>query len=278
MNKIFDFSRFGKLFVHDFRSAYAHFGIVVLILALVPHLSWLVDLTAGVNTWSNYATMEPMSRWMFISMAVTLAACMAPSRIYKNVNLEGKGNYFAMLPASLPEKYVSMLIYSFVLAPLAVCVGSVVVDTVLTLLPFGPYKEFIWKGWFLFWPTNDQFFNDSTVGSEIVFGQTQLIIVSILSSLLTMSVFLFTNTLFKKHKVNKTFQWIVLIVFVLILVFVPLWNHNYDAWLESLVPWVRAHSIEQLANIVFGIMTAVLAIADFLLLFFTYRRLKRMQY
>jgi len=278
MNKIFDFSRFGKLFVHDFRSAYAHFGIAVLILALVPHSSWLMGITAGVDTWSNVATMEPMSRWMFISMAVTLAACMAPSRIYKNVNLEGKGNYFAMLPASLPEKYVSMLIYSFVLAPLAVCVGSVVVDTVLTLLPFGPYKEFIWKGWFLFWPTNDQFFNDSTVGSEIVFGQTQLIIVSILNSLLTMSVFLFTNTLFKKHKVTKTFLWIALLGFVLMLGFVPLWNHNYDAWLESLVPWVRAHSIEQLANIVFGIMTAVLAIADFLLLFFTYRRLKRMQY
>lgn len=278
MNKIFDFSRFGKVFIHDFRSAYAQFGILVLILALLPHLGWLMGLTDGFKYWSNYFTLDPAMRYTIICMVTTLAACMAPSRIYKNANLTGKGNYFAMLPASLPEKYVSMLVWSIILAPLAVFAGSLVVDMVLTLLPFGPYRQYIWDGWFLFWQPNGPVYYDSVTGIEANMIQAQVNVITVLYTLMIPGIFLFTNTIFKKHKVTKTFLWMALIGFVLMITLVPIWNHNMDAWLEWLKPWVMEHSAKQLVNIVFWCMASVLAVIDFLLFFFTYRRLKRMQY
>ncbi len=266
MNKIFDFNRFGKVFVHDFHTAYAQFGTGILILMLVPQARWLFELTMGFSLWSDCVSVSAESRYVFISLATAWATVLAPSRIYKNANLAGKGNYFAMLPASLPEKYISMLIYSFVLVPLTVFVGAIVGDVVLTLLPFGPYKQFIWHGWSV-WPMGMGSF--TAVNTEF---SVEAWIIMFLSSLLPTSIFLFTNTLFKKNKVTKTILWGALICFVLMIIGVPVITNYASAWPDIF------YSYESWEHILFWITLILQLLANFLLLFFTYRRLKRMQY
>ena len=129
--KNFDFNRFKKVVVRDFHSAYNLYGLSLLIIMLVPAMLWMLEVAIGMGEGDS----SPFVRMRLINFLVYLAAIIAPLKIYGSCNLQGKGNYFAMLPASLGEKFWSMLLYSFVVSPLAVFVGSCAVDTLLTILP-----------------------------------------------------------------------------------------------------------------------------------------------
>ena len=131
--KNFEFNRFNKVVVRDFHNTYSLFGMSMLIIMMIPAFVWLMGLAV------NDSVVEVWNRRNFISMAVYLTAAISSMKIYGSCNLVGKGNYFAMLPASLCEKFTSMVLYCFVVCPLVVFVGSIAVDTILTLLPFGSY-------------------------------------------------------------------------------------------------------------------------------------------
>ena len=70
---------------------------------------------------------------------------VTPSRMYRTCNLQKEGIYYAMLPASKLEKYLSMLLFTIVVCPLLCFLGGMVLDYFLTLLPFGPYNKWLWQ-------------------------------------------------------------------------------------------------------------------------------------
>lgn len=265
MNK-FNFNRFGKVFVRDFHNTYSLFGMSLLIIMLIPLIVWLFSL----------AVRDPMvavwSRRNFIHLAVILTAAISSMKIFNSCNLVGKGNYFAMLPASLGEKFSSMMIYSMVVCPLVVFVGAVAVDTLLTALPFGSYKAYLWQT--PEWMNYSIGFNFATSFKGCVLIVMKIITVA--------SLFMLANTIFKKNKFIKTILWLALIGFLLILIIAPIMNHiNWDEhwdWFVKIGEWLKIKSQEQLLRLFFWSQMALCAVLTFIFSFITYRRLKRMQY
>lgn len=204
MNNTFEWQRFCQVVKKDFRSLWNLYGITMLIITLVPIALWIL-----VALFSD-AELPTAARGWEIYVLVALATIMAPSRLYRTANLQNQGIYFAMLPASKLEKFLSMLLYTIIVCPVLVLAGSIVLDTLLTLLPFGPYRHYLWE----LYPasTEVEIWDDMPVWFGINFA---------LGCIVTPITFLFTNTIFKKHKVTKTILWLMLINFVATLFILP---------------------------------------------------------
>ncbi|MBQ6096486.1 MAG: hypothetical protein IJK99_01950 [Bacteroidales bacterium] len=267
MNK-FNFNRFGKVVVRDFHNTYSLFGMSMLIIMMIPAFVWLMGLAV------NDSVVEVWNRRNFISMAVYLTAAISSMKIYGSCNLVGKGNYFAMLPASLCEKFTSMVLYCFVVCPLVVFVGSVAVDTILTILPFGPYKEFLWQV-----PDWMKTIGDIGYVFSTGFSGYVLIAFEIFS---VASLFMLANTIFKKNKFIKTILWLMLIIFALIIIIVPIMNNinwlNDWNWLVKIAEWLGIKSQETFMHFIYWSRLLGNAVVTSIFSFIAYRRLKKMQY
>ena len=266
MNK-FNFNRFGKVVVRDFHNTNSLFGMSMLIIMLIPAFVWLTG-------WAFKApSVDVFTRRSFIELAVYLTAAIASMKIYNSCNLVGKGNYFAMLPASLCEKFTSMALYSFIVCPLVVFVGSTLVDIILTVLPFGPYKEYIWQA-------PDWLRQMNTLGGYTTgFGAFVLLIFKIFA---VSSLFMLANTIFKKNKFVKTILWLMIIVFALIIIIVPIMNHiNWPEgwnWIIKIGKWLGVQSEEHLLRLFYWGRLLLFAAMTFIFSLVTYHRLKKMQY
>ena len=244
MNKTFDWSRFGKLVRKDFSNIWQNAGTSLLIITLLPILAWL--LWWALSGIEEMPAIAPEVRWCFIAGSVLLAAIVSPSRMYRTANLQKEGIYFAMLPASKLEKYLSMLLFTIVVCPLLCFLGGMVLDYFLTLLPFGPYNKWLWQTDYLA-QTLDAYralvagdYPDADKNLILLVNNLtpwKVILYALLCYLNYVALFLFTNTIFKKHKVLQTLLWTWLISFVLNIILTPIMgammiNGN---WIEELL-------------------------------------------
>lgn len=281
MNNTFDWNRFCKVVHKDLRNLWPSFGTTMLILVALPFALWLLLLVLGGSDISMPADV----RLIIIEYLAMFAALMAPSRLYRTWNLRGEGIYFAMLPASKLEKFVSALIYCLVVCPLAVYLGGLALDMVLTALPVGSWQSWIWQGTGGFPFTVDfSILADFGGGEEdqILRYYGSLWFVSILLGHIgSVLLFMFTSTLFKRHKVLQTFLWLYLIQFVLTLILIPVFialaTHAADLaeWLSSLFlrydeEWIAQRFL--FCTIALGVME--IALFGWL----SWRRLNRMPY
>lgn len=268
MNK-FSFNRFQKVVVRDFHNTLSLYGMSMLVMMLVPSAIWLIGLVFGLN-YADADGTDLVMRHMVVIIMAYLAAAIAPLKIYNSCNLRGKGNYFAMLPATLGEKFCSMLLYCFIVSPLAVFCGAYLVDTLLTLLPFGPNKDFLWN--------EPQWLN--SLGEEINFGLPRIVLIFATQIFSYSAVFMFANTIFKKHKFIFTVLWLMLIGYVVSIISIPILMHVdwSGSFMATIAKWVENTSPDKVLSIItwIGMLLNVLIAAVFS--FFTYRRLKKMQY
>ena len=276
MNNTFDWNRFTKVVGKDCRNLWPMFGPTMLILAALPFALWLLLLVTGAD-----AHMPADIRlWMICCLAM-IAALMTPSRLYRTMNLRNEGIYYAMLPASKLEKYLSMLLYTFIVCPLLVYIGSLLLDVVLTILPIGPYKNWIWEGRMGF-PLPLSFGDLPRMefpGAEN-FPAGWFVVSSLTSYIASTAIFVFTATVFKKHKVLFTLLWLYLIQFVLSIAAIPVgismsMSPDMMEWLyDSFHDW----SSQQAVNLLFGSLVAFNLLLGGVLLWLTRRRLNRMPY
>ncbi|MBQ0160897.1 MAG: hypothetical protein MJZ99_05965 [Bacteroidales bacterium] len=213
MNNTFDWNRFGKILRKDITDIRHRFGVTMLIMALLPMAVWII--WGLINNVEYICGVSPFVRWGVMLMVSVLAAMVAPSSIYGNCNQKEGGVYFAMLPASKLEKFLSMLIVSILVCPLMTLCGSLVVDVILTLIPFGPYEEWIWNMVINLDMPKDQ------VDPELQYllNPGLWILLYAMELLSWGATFIFTNTIFKRHKFWKTILWIWIISFALQIVF-----------------------------------------------------------
>ncbi len=143
MNNKMDWSRFKKLVAMDARGLWPRYGWGMLTMTLLPMIGWGLSIVFGALTGQEVTTF-PEWRWVKILGVGLLVSIVAPSVMFGPCNVPKKGIYYAMLPASHMEKYLSQVLFCIIVCPL-LCIGAgVVVDILLTLLPFGPYKDYIW--------------------------------------------------------------------------------------------------------------------------------------
>ena len=279
MNNTFDWQRFCLVVKKDLHNLWPMFGTTMLILAVLPFAVWLFMLVLNID-----ASMPPDFRLIMIEGVATIAALMAPSRLYRTWNLRNEGIYYAMLPASKLEKFCSALLFSLIICPLAVFLGSMALDLFLTLLPFGPWRDWLWQGMMGFpFTTNMSFFEnpafaDEGTGVFLHFG-TLWVVGLWTGYICSVLMFVFTSTLFKKHKVLQTILWLYLIEFVLSILFIPISAAVVASGnLENLGAWIDSFDPEVVMNTLYwtGIAFNVLLIALFGWL--SWRRLKKMPY
>lgn len=272
MNNKFEWNRFCNVVKKDFRNMWPTFGTTAIVLASLPFTVWLLGLVID-----RTAVIDPYWRVVMIMLVSSLAAIMLPSRLYRTMNLRNEGIYYAMLPASKLEKYLSMLFFTFIVAPAVVYLGSMVLDIILRLLPAGPYYHWLWqsKGGFPLitsFPADDNFMPG--------FHSWLLTAATWTSLFATPAIFLYAATLFKKHKVLYTFLILYLLEFVLTVVAIPIvvaLIKNAD-FLEWFYDTIFQYGPENLMNWVMGIIAVFNFMIFVLFTWLTWRRLKKMPY
>lgn len=281
MNNTFDWNRFCKVVAKDFRNMWPMFGTTMIILAALPFAVWLFMLVlAGSNV-----SMPPDIRLIMIECVAYIAAIMAPSRMYRTWNLRNEGIYYAMLPASKLEKFCSALLFSLVVCPLAVYLGSMVLDAFLTALPFGHWHEWLWQGEMGFPFTFDMSKLSEVAASEegaeafMYFGWMWHV-GCWTGYISTVLMFLFTATLFKRHKVLQTILWLYVIEFVLSIILMPVMiamfgSSDFMDWFMQLPERMDA---ETMVNWLFGLTLGFNVLLTALFGWLSWRRLNRMAY
>lgn len=240
MNNTFDIKRFGQVVAKDWKNFIRNFGISLIVWCCLPILIWIFSLVVDVEVYGD-------ARLIFIAIFVYSVLLFAPAKIYGNANLSRDGISFATLPATSLEKFLSMVLYCSILPPIIVGLGSWAIDSMLTLLPFGGFKEFV--------VLPKQF-----LGAMFITAICQCLMIS--------AMFQFGNMIFKKRKVGKTIAWALLLLFVITMLFqiAHLWGH-ISAWLSTARGKTALWTINA---IVFAI-----AVVFYL---FTYRRIKKQTY
>ena len=242
MNNRFDLKRFGQVVAEDWKLYLRRFGVTLIVWASLPVLIWITSLVFEVE-------IDPGARAGFIAAFIIATVMTVPANMYGKANLSREGVSFAMLPATSSEKFLSMVLYCSIVTPLFCGLGAWAVDSLLTLLPFGGFKEFVVP------------FSMNHLFHNLLFAAMLFLTES--------ALFMLGNMIFKKRKTGKTFAWILLILFVLTLIIQIDFIWNGLEYLANQIP-------TPIAAYWFGI--AILLVLTTGLNLFTYRRIKNQKY
>ena len=243
MNNKFDFKRFKQVVVEDWRLYFRRFGITLTVWTCLPIVIWITSLVFGIEV-------DPSPRGGLIFAFIFATVMTVPAHVYGKAHLSRDGVSFAMLPATGTEKFLSMVLYCSIITPLFCGLGAWAVDSLLTLLPFGGFKEF-------FVPFKVEYLGYNLLVTAMLFFTES-------------SLFMLGNMIFKKRKTGKTFAWILLILFVITLIIqIPFLYDGLDHLMENLnkTPKIAYWS---------GIAFLLVLTTCFNLL--TYRRIKNQKY
>ena len=281
MSQTFDIKRFGKVLAYDirrlsprnFRSGErtGNMGINIISFAFMPVIISLVNIlmgeqAAGVPVWV---------RWFMLLFTAVIMACLVPEVHYNAVNQKKGGSYYAMLPASKLEKYLSMLLMTLVICPLLTFCGAFVVDTLITFLPLHVNEGYLWQIDSLL----GHFGINPYEGLPAIYS-VRAYMVAIFGYILFAMAFVFGNTLFRKSKTALTMLCLFGIGFVVSIVtlFVTIAvsaNSNVELATDYRVMHVFTGSFYGWVNNI-GLGMQVLFIT--LLVYYSWRRIKRMGY
>lgn len=278
MNTTCSLNRFKKMLALDVKRSFRQFGLVLLIMALFDLVAWGLAMTFHPFQIKDWET-DPRVRQTLFSFILTLVVALAPSVIYGNCNKRSKGIYFAMLPASHGEKFWSMVLICYVAVPVAITAGFVLVDSLLTLLPFGPYREWIWKGMMDMGVNNNMTFDANGGVIEMpsigVFGNIVMWVVSVW---LIASIFMFGNVLFRKVKFIFSLLWLQVIDWVLSILIIVVAVLCRDSLMERVSTWIDPAMFEHDMKAIMWGTTAAIMVVTVLCTWLTWHRLKRVQY
>ena len=126
MNNVFSAKRFGKYFLYDLNNAKSNFGISLLILGLLPIIIFMISelfslLFNGAFTINSDASLPGRIVGACVAEAVVLM--VGPVKLYGHVTDKRAGSSFLMLPASIFEKWLSMVLMVVLVMP--VCFSCV---------------------------------------------------------------------------------------------------------------------------------------------------------
>lgn len=278
-SNIFSWKRFGKVVRHDLGTLPSQYGVMLLVMALLPAALWLLLFACnGFVINEESPAVPPMVRLVLLLWLVILAALLTPARLYRTSNMPKEGIYYAMLPASKLEKYLSMLLFSLVICPLMVLVGMVALDSLLALLPFGPFKESLLS----VNPLSDMDVDPYRgLAALRMLRPVSLALIVLLSYVEIVMLFLFGATIFKKYKFLWTLLalWGIRFVSSLVLIPVAIFTVKHaDAWTYQLLAWEGAGNIGDLVGYVINTALVVTLLVDALLIWWSGRRMKRMSY
>lgn len=281
MNNTLDINRLGKVVKHDAMSFFQNLGLTLVILWAIPVVVWLFASFTPVE-----GNITEYSRVSIISTLLTITLIIAPARLYKYCNDQRKGIGYAMMPASSLEKFLSMVFYCVIVAPIIYLAGALAIDSILAVIG-GPYQGFAIADYFdKFTQLKHAWVNmgvamdgDYAIYEEYakIFSPAVLIITNILSLLMLSSIFMFGNMVFKKRKTGKMIGILILLFIIFMIIMVNYVSHhetmfdNMDQENATLVIKRMMYIINRASIIVSAIISAVM-------LWLTYYKIKTQKY
>lgn len=270
MNNTFSFERFGKVLAMDFKNYIRNYGISLIVLCSLPIALWILSLIFGTESGT-------IGRGSLLVCIVFVACILAPSKVYGKANLTREGVAFAMLPASALEKFFSMFIFCAIVTPIVCLFGGWAIDSLLTLTPFGGFKEFV-----------NMFAASQLCEIDEVEGAIQpaafitpfKVWFAIISGLLIWSaVFMLGNMIFKKRKAGKTLACYLGISYVIsTLISVILLNNESLIKRLSITSSDDASAIEHYVTNAMNWGSSISVVLLLVVLFFVYRKIKTQKY
>jgi len=133
MNNVFNINRFGKYFTTDLYSSVKASWISYLTVMLVPVFIWLIVGFFGLILKGSWVTGDYVFRIIF-SLSIFLITILMPVMIYGKVTKKNYGTSFLMVPASVLEKTVSMIVISAIVLPVISISGYLMADWLVCLI------------------------------------------------------------------------------------------------------------------------------------------------
>ena len=279
MNNTFDFNRFKNLLLKDGKMYIRNYGTGLIVVCCLNAIFWIFNLLFGTSSESEF-------RFGMICVWTALAMMMVPEKVYGKANLSREGVSFAMLPASSLEKFISMFLYCAIVTPIVVFFGGYLVDTLLSLFPFGGFEKPI----DLFTHKDIAEMIDNSEGvvqsGNNAISFTDVFPLGVLRTTLYVciiqwsAIYMLGNMLFKKHKAGKTFACYLGISYVLSTIIgavIVTSNNRLGQWFENVDSIPTEEMIRIVHNGMIGGMVVAIIITA-LLLYFTYRKIKTQKY
>lgn len=131
-NEIFNFKRFGKYFASDIRTCTRNYGISLLAISLLS-LATTYFISIALNLIGDKEWQGPgieIRSIVFIA-AIMLIVITMPAKCYGKLTDKQYGSLWLMLPASRLEKFISMVIMTVTVFPLAGMILYLGLDTLI---------------------------------------------------------------------------------------------------------------------------------------------------
>ncbi|PKP38568.1 MAG: hypothetical protein CVT97_01185 [Bacteroidetes bacterium HGW-Bacteroidetes-14] len=224
MNEFFDINRFFKLV----RKEYSERLPVILKIAVIFSLL-LIGFWVSVIVF-NGSEVSAQARVLYIYAATFLSMLMAPFNLYKSYNHPKKGIDYIVLPASAMEKFLSMLLNSVIVLPLATFLGVLLADTLIATV-------------------NPSLFEGFAIAK---LGTLGVVAEKYGEAVIIQLGFIFGNFLFIKNKVFKTLMsaagLYILFAMVIMLLLTTVFKSDFEA-LQNMNTSIKVESISELGNI-----------------------------
>ena len=249
MNNIFSFERFVKVLKYDLMMRVPVIATTFMVFLLLPHmLHFIMNFGAGFR---EALRMELIGTMMFC------ISFFAPFSIYAAFREKHGVVSYLMIPASALEKFASMVTVCCIVLPVAFFAGSLVVDSLFTLVFRDVYGGFIsWQ----------QFEAEFDLGNAII----------TLFSIVGAAIF--GNVLFKKKASAKTILCLLALAFLfgtfvtgyILDGLITSMDTSIDASIDSSLVVRKSQMLEYITIISFSI-------ASVLFYMLAYWRLKKIQ-
>lgn len=211
INKIFNSKRFGKYLAADLRRCGANFGVSFIALTLAGVLAYLIVGTVSMATGSGWYSSVALFRAIYIGIAAIILISIMPAKCYGFITDRRAGANWLMVPASTTEKFISMLINTLIIIPIAFLAGVLLLDWLVVVLDpnldttiIGGMKELCW----LF---AEMASTESETNALLIenIASGNIFLTSIDDIATWILIYLLGALCFKKNKVVKTmFAWI----------------------------------------------------------------------
>lgn len=198
MENTFSLKRFGKYFAYDLNKAAGNAGLSVLIIGIIPVITYVFFHLATLvfsRTWMDYNVATQISAFCVSIFVLTMTI---PVKLYGSLTDKRAGSDWLLIPASMPEKFVSMILILGIVVPVTFLVLFFGSDWLLSVLDPTYGKSLITGGAQLFKGLSEEMDGSGLVFTNAIWG---LFYFSIVSNLLTFNL---GGIYFKKAKVGKT--------------------------------------------------------------------------
>lgn len=223
MSEKFDINRFGKYFVTDFKNAWNNFGLSFILICSLPVATTLLcGLWSVILTSSHHWTSIPNAvRFGFYGCAMFVMLVTLCTKLYGHVTDKKQGTSFLMIPVSILEKTISMILV-VLLVTAAFYLIYLGFDALVCLFDKGCGDSLL--------KTIVQVDGMAVEEINVSSFKSVLVWTSITQIINSFLVFLFGAIFFKKSKAAKT----ILSVFAIAAIFGSIFSVTVPSWINNI--------------------------------------------